>query len=735
MEYTKTEQDMIEETNRAISELVYDKDDLQKAYNYYNGKRDEEQFRFLEENFGVGSPISVSFTPLIRKHVDALIGEYLGSPIIPKVSCKDQDTISKIMREKELTITKEVYTTLQKKAKNKILDFLQTGDKNNLTDPYVGKEIEALIANVSENFVSKFEIAAQDVIQYIIQSRQMDLQTKLKTLLLDLLITGYTFYQVKPTSDGGNIQIEVLNPLNTFIDKNPDSPYIKDSYRAVIRRWMTKSQILNKYGAVLSKEDKQSIKDMLGEDKYDAPGKYVRLYHDQCQETPGLMADHEVTTPGYPYNKVSNYNYRLVPVYEVEWLETDSDYVMQRYKTIRIGEDIFVLTGKDETVQRSITNPTYASLSVNGVYFDNRNNEPFSFVIACMHLQDKYDLLHFYRDTLIANSGSSGDWLDVSMLPAILGTDTVERLQKWIAMKKQGLALIDTSQEGRYATGQSLNTTFSGYDDTAKLGSIQAIQLAIESIENTVCSISGVFRERLNGIEQRDAVTNVKVSANNSFIITKHWFQQMDLVTEEILSDSLNLAKIVYKNGLTGTIILGEQYQKIFTALPDNFTTTDFDVHVTANSDIAKDLETIKAIVPQLMQSGMMGMDTIFEVMTSKSLSQAKSSVRKATDKFKKENDQLKQAQEQLMQFQQQLQQLQQQNQQLTQQLQQYDERKMKLEEQKAADDVKIRWFNAQTERSSVNNENKNDDKRTEAEIEQLNDGNPNNDRIIQMRH
>lgn len=31
---------MIEEANRAIAELVYDKDDLQKAYNYYNGKRD-----------------------------------------------------------------------------------------------------------------------------------------------------------------------------------------------------------------------------------------------------------------------------------------------------------------------------------------------------------------------------------------------------------------------------------------------------------------------------------------------------------------------------------------------------------------------------------------------------------------------------------------------------------------------------------------------------------------------
>jgi hypothetical protein len=41
-----------------------------------------------------------------------LVGEYLGSPILPKVSCKDSATLSKITREKELTINKEVFDYL-----------------------------------------------------------------------------------------------------------------------------------------------------------------------------------------------------------------------------------------------------------------------------------------------------------------------------------------------------------------------------------------------------------------------------------------------------------------------------------------------------------------------------------------------------------------------------------------------------------------------------------------------
>jgi len=37
-----TRERLISKTNLAISELVYDKENLRKAYNYYNCKRDKE---------------------------------------------------------------------------------------------------------------------------------------------------------------------------------------------------------------------------------------------------------------------------------------------------------------------------------------------------------------------------------------------------------------------------------------------------------------------------------------------------------------------------------------------------------------------------------------------------------------------------------------------------------------------------------------------------------------------
>lgn len=605
--------------------------------------------------------------------------------------------------------------------------------RQEIQDPTIKKDLQDLMEDLDYGFQSQYEIAAQNVIQYLLQSRDTDIYTKLRMLLIDLLVTGYTFYRVLPTVGGNNVRIEVLNPLNTFIDRNPNSVYVKDSYRAVVRRWLTKTEILNQYGKDLSKDDIKIIKDTW-EYGYDSTPLYVRSYRgvNGTPSTNGIRAGEEVI-PGYPVQDTI-FNYNFIPVYEVEWLDVDKDGIMQRYKTVRIGERIYIIYGKDEDVIRSHDNPSYCSLTVNGIYFLNRGNEPFSIVKACAKLQDKYNLLHFYRDNLIANSGTTGDWLDVSMLPKFLGVKLPERVQKWLSYKKSGIALIDTSQEGRLGMGQApMNTTFNGFDDTIKAQTIQAIQIAIDSVEQTCSSITGVFRERLNGIQQRDAVTNVQTSVNNSFTISKQWYQQMDTLTEEMLLDALNEAKIVFKHGLTGTLILGDNQQRIFTSLPEYFTMSDYDVHITNSSDIVKDTEQLRALLPEFIKAGTMTPDIIVDAATTKSLSQLKQSIRTAMKKQEAKNDKLNQAMEQIQQLQQQLNDAQKQLQEASTEIKTLNKQKMEIDMQKNKQDAQIRMYQAKTDRDYKQNTAENDNKRTEIELAQIHDGNPYNDKIKEI--
>lgn len=318
------------------------------------------------------------------------------------------------------------------------------------------------------------------------------------------------------------------------------------------------------------------------------------------------------------------------------------------------------------------------------------------------------------------------------MIPTFLGVKFPERIEKWLAYKKQGTQLIDTTMEGR-AEGAPINTIFNGYDDSIPAAAIQAIELTIQSIENTVCSITGVFRERINGIQQRDAVTNVQQGVTNSFTVTKSYFHQMDLVVNEVLLDSLNKAKVVFKNGLIGTLILGEYQQKIFTALPQYFTVTDFDVSIIPSTEVMQDMLTIKQIIPEFIKSGQVSADIIFEAVTAKSLSQLKRIVKKAISKQKEENNQLQQLSQQNEQLQQDNKALQKQLKQLQAQIQNLNEQKMQLDQRKIQLEYQVDWFKAQTDKAYKDRSLDIQEERTKLEIAQLHDGNPYNDKIRQV--
>ena len=128
MEITKahkgSDQYLIDWCDYVIGDLVKEKTDLVKAYNYFNGIRDHYQYEHLEKNFGIGNPTSVGFTPLTRKHIEAIVGEYLSTKPQPKISCKDARTLTNIHRDKQLEISKKQKEWVSKYLENAIYNAI-----------------------------------------------------------------------------------------------------------------------------------------------------------------------------------------------------------------------------------------------------------------------------------------------------------------------------------------------------------------------------------------------------------------------------------------------------------------------------------------------------------------------------------------------------------------------------------------------------------------------------------
>ena len=725
------------EIDKHINDLIYYKTALAKAYQYYHCVRDVDQFKHIEENYGIGSPTSIGFTPLIKKHIDVLVGEYLELDPDAKISCKDEKTASNILRDKKLKIDQELYKYLEGQLHNIIINVF-FNNQQSTPDPYIKREMERIIEDVDKSFVSEYEIAAHYLLLHFKQSRDIDLKNKLRILFTDLLITGCCYYRTKETNDG-NVDIEILNPLNTFIERNPHEFYLNKSPRAVIRRYLTKEQILDEYGEKMTRSQIDDLDGEIGKGRNDTQSMLVNAYsstiwnedgktNKSLHPSFGILGGLEVTPFASGFNEFNSFAsstlHRTIAVYDTEWTDySSSKKKVIKYQGTRIGTGIFLYEEPDD----NDTNKW--SLNLNGMFFLDRNGAPFSLMINTMSLQDKYDILLYYRDNLIATSGTVGDWIDLAHLPAVLGVELPERLEKWLAYKKNGLALFDSSQEG----ANILNTTFNGFDDTVKGQAIQAIQLAIDSIEMQAAAITGVFPEKLGGIQERDAVSNVKVGIKYSTLLTKQYFNAMDLMLKEVNYDLLNLAKVVYKDGFTGTVILGEKYSQVFTALPEHYTLTDFDIHINDSTEQLQKLETIRVMAMELIKAGMADMSMVVNIASSNSLTELRRYVDISVAQQKQENNQVQQLNQQVQEYEnnrkqleQQLQQLSQQNEQLQKELERNNADKMQLERKR----VELEEREIKDKRDYNNKVIETKEKQIQAELAQLYDDNPHNNEI-----
>ena len=286
--------------------------------------------------------------------------------------------------------------------------------------------------------------------------------------------------------------------------------------------------------------------------------------------------------------------------------------------------------------------------------------------------------------------------------------------------------MFDSSQEGT----QALNTTFNGFDDTIKAPAIQAIQVAIQSIEEQVSSITGVLTQALGNIQQRDAVSNVKVGVRQSTLLTKQYFSAMDLMYKEVNYDLLNCAKVTYKKGLKGTLILGDKLIKVFNALPEYYTMTDFDIHIQDSSEVSQLKEEIKALNVELIKAQLVDADTAIDVATAKNLTDLRDKVNYALKKKKAENDQLGQLNEQVQQLDQELKQTAQEAQKLQAEVKQLNAQKLQLEKEKLDFEKQLEWYKARTDSSYKDQLIELEKRRVQLEGLQLFDDNAKNDEI-----
>lgn len=156
---------------------------------------------------------------------------------------------------------------------------------------------------------------------------------------------------------------------------------------------MTAERILDEYSDELSQEAKDILvqhqsRERNGNDHYLYVQADGNLLPSQST-TPGLLGGLEAHPMRESMSAATVEHENTYCVYECEWVEWDKENDrLTRHEGVKIGSDIYIVRGESKNIIRSVSNPTDCTLTVNGLFFSDKNGDPFSIVLSTMDLQD-----------------------------------------------------------------------------------------------------------------------------------------------------------------------------------------------------------------------------------------------------------------------------------------------------------------------------------------------------------
>jgi|GEM_PF-676619 len=656
-----------------IHHLVHDRERIKKARNLYDGIRDKEEYQYLENVFGIEQPISLKMTPLIKTRVDILIGIFLDENRRFLVSVNDEGTHDKINNEKKNVRIKRIIDRYNKALHGSIIDA-NNGKEPSQPNPIDEEFLRKMEISINDDFISEFEVAAQVLIKYFEQSNDVDLEQKLKILFLDLLITGECYYRVNINYLGDDPHLEPCKPENIFFNKNTSEQYLNTD-AVVHRRFLKRNEILAKYGHLMDDD----IKTELFGSRAGLAGQHIVRSGFEVEYVAGNH-DNEYISTHQQYTYANN---DILEVFEVEWIanneislsEEEIKYLDQvekitvsknnsigikrvgsqvkksgirqdRYFGVRLGQYIYLGCGKAKHQIRSQHNPFKTKLTFNGIGYNERNNgKAASLALGLKDLQDLYDITMFHRDNFIANSGVNGSRINLAGIPKILGNNFVERIQKFIAYRKQGLELIDPTEPGA-----QLFNHHGDFKASIDGNVITSLEVVLQSIERQADIVSGVNRFMYQAAQERDAVSNVDTGIRQTSLITKDLFELMNVNIVHIFTDLINSAKITYKYGKKGSYILGHKTY-LFDICPEQFAFTDYNINIVNSQKETVKLEKLYNTTNELVRAGIMSPELALMVTTTESSTDILRMVRSSIASVKEENGQLQKMSEQLQQL------------------------------------------------------------------------------------
>ncbi len=208
------------------------------------------------------SALELKFYPIIPNVINVLSGEF--SKRFNKVQFRAVDDLSynEMLEQKRMLVEENLLADAE--AKILIVKMLEMGldpqseEAQQQLNPEAVKSLPEIEDFFSKDYRSLVEEWASH--QLVVDEERFKMHELEERAFRDMLICDREFWHFKMMED--DYEVELWNPVLTFYQKSPNSRYISDSNYVGKCEMMTVSDVIDKFGYLMTEKQLRSLQDI-----------------------------------------------------------------------------------------------------------------------------------------------------------------------------------------------------------------------------------------------------------------------------------------------------------------------------------------------------------------------------------------------------------------------------------------------------------------------------------------
>jgi hypothetical protein len=644
--------------------------------NLYNGRVDVEDMKLILNPGGLEKffvPDAIQHYPIITPRVNVLVGEEKRRKFDWSIQITNPDTISKIKEDKK------------KLVDARLMEMLQS----DVSDDELEQELQKYGDYINFDYQDLREKRANLLMRHYIS--KLDMKIQFQQGFKDALIMGEEIYMFDIVN--GEVVFEKLNPLKVHTLRSGYSNKIEDSDVIVLDDFWSPGKIQDTFYNDLNEVDTKKLDegdyhgtntnlDGVTEAVDDVAGLKMlqRESMDTYIESTGIydnsgMAGRNTYTDENGNIRVLRMFWRsMKKIIKVTYFDElgkqqtkfrSEDYIVDKamgevaktlwvpqwWKGVKIGEDTYLQIKPKEIQYNKLNQPSFNSCGVVGQVYNTSDQESVTMVDRAKPFQYLYDISWYRVNEALSKYLGSIVELDLAKVP------TGWSVSKWLYFaRKSGISVVDSFKEGQKGmakgklAGSVGNTT--GRILEQRVGDF--IQTHIEMMEFAKAQmdeITGVSRQRLGQVENRETVGGVERAVSQSNHITEEIFTLHDHCKKRCFEILIETAKIALKGKNTMfSYIADDMTRQIAEIDGDQFAEEEYGLMVSNDDEINRMEQKLEGMVQMGFQNQMLSFSTAIKIYNSPSIREIQRLIEK--DEQQMRESQSKQAEEQNKQMQ-----------------------------------------------------------------------------------